>query len=379
MDKRNIPLCIPYIGQAEKEAVIEAIESGWMSHGPYNKKFEEDFAKYLGVEHAISMNSCASALEVSLIVNNIKGEVVIPSFTFVATANAVVNAGATPVFCDIDLKTRNVTAALIEEVLTPRTEAVIVVHFGGQPCPMDEISALCQKRNLLLIEDSAETLGATWDGKQAGSFGLGCFSFYPTKNITTGEGGMFTCSDDGMAARARTLIAHGVPSSAQEREKQALPWQRDAITAGHNFRMSNILAAIGYHQLQKVDEMNRMRAAVAEHYNQNLASLGSLVELPYVYPRATHGFQMYTILTSAEVRNDMVMYLRRQGIGASVHFDPPVHTQVYYRDKFDCASDLTNTEKLAASIITLPMYPAMQREDVDYVADVMQEFFRDRV
>jgi len=379
MDKRNIPLCIPYIGQAEKDAVIEAIESGWMSHGPYNKKFEEDFAKYLGVRHAISMNSCASALEVSLIVNHIEGEVVIPSFTFVATANAVVNAGATPVFCDVDPRTRNITAALIEQVLTPRTEAVIVVHFGGQPCPMDEISALCQKRNLLLIEDSAETLGAIWDGKQAGSFGVGCFSFYPTKNITTGEGGMFTCNDDDMAARARTLIAHGVPSSAREREKQTMPWQRDAIAAGHNFRMSNVLAAIGYHQLQKVDKMNRMRGAVAEYYNQRLADLGPVLELPYVHPRATHGYQMYTIVAAAEIRNDLVMYLRGRGIGASVHFDPPVHTQAYYRDRFDCVAGLTNTEKLAASIVTLPMYPAMQREDVDYVAAVMQEFFRNRV
>ena len=336
MNNKNIPLCIPYIEQAEKDAVIEVIESGWMSHGPYNKKFEEDFAEFLGVKHAISMNSCSSALEVSLVANKIKGDVVVPSFTFVATANAVINAGATPVFCEVNPKTRNVTAELIERALTPLTEAIIVVHFGGQPCPMNEISALCQKRKLLLIEDSAETLGATWNGKQAGSFGVGCFSFYPTKNITTGEGGMLTCNDDDMAAHARMLIAHGVPSSAHEREKQVMPWQRDAMTAGHNFRMSSILAAIGYHQLKKVNTINQMRVDVARHYDQRLAaSLHLGVETPYVDPMATHGYQMYTIVVPMKKRNGLVLYLREKGIGASVHFDPPVHMQTYYCDKFN--------------------------------------------
>ncbi|MCA9694382.1 MAG: DegT/DnrJ/EryC1/StrS aminotransferase family protein, partial [Myxococcales bacterium] len=184
----EVPLCRPCIGDEEINAVIEVIKSGWMAHGPYNHKFEEAFAAYLGVKHAIVMNSCTSALEVALRVPRIRGEVITPSFTFVATANTCLTSGATPVFCEVDEATRNVTAATIAERITPRTEAVMVVHYGGQVCQMDEIVALCERKGLRLIEDSAETLGATWRGRQAGSFGTGCFSFFPTKNITTGEG-----------------------------------------------------------------------------------------------------------------------------------------------------------------------------------------------
>ena len=371
---RQIPLCVPCIGQAEKDAAIEAIESGCISHGPYNERFESEFASYLGVRHAIAMNSCASALEIALRVNGITGEVVVPSFTFVATANAVVNAGATPVFCDVEPRSRNVSATLIESAISDRTEAVVVVHFGGQPCPMDEIVELCERRNLLLIEDSAETLGATWNGRQAGSFGIGCFSFYATKSITTGEGGMLTCNDDQMAKRARSMIGHGVAGSASAVTERRFPWQRDALVAGCNYRMSNILAAIGYHQLRNVESMNRMRRAIATHYDQQLASLADVVAAPLVMRGATHVYQMYTVVVAAGKRDDLVMKMRRCGIGASVHFDPPVHRQAFYRDSVGSTRvSLSSTEALSSSIVSLPLYPSMTPDDVDYIVAVLKE------
>ena len=175
MKEMKVPLCIPDITKKEVDVVSKVLLGGWLAHGEYNKKFEELFASILGVNNAITMNSCTSVLEIALKCSGISQEVIIPSMTFVATANAVINSGCTPVFCDVDLATRNLTSSSILEKITPKTEAVIVVHYAGQPCNMDEITKLCNDKKLLLIEDSAQTFGAKWNGKQAGSYGIGCF------------------------------------------------------------------------------------------------------------------------------------------------------------------------------------------------------------
>jgi perosamine synthetase len=368
---RNVPLGRPSIGPAEIKAVTEALTSGWLAHGEYNHRFEHAFAKLIGVPHAISLNSCTSALEIALAVAGIKGEVIIPSFTWVATANVCVLQGATPVFCEVDAASRNVTAATIAAHITPRTEAVIVVHYAGQPCAMDEIVALCERHRLLLIEDSAETLGATWKGRQAGSFGMGCYSFFPTKNVTTGEGGMLTCRDDAFAAKARALIAHGVSSSTFEREKVQRPWLRAASMPGHNYRMSNILAALGEVQLARLDEMNAARARIAERYTAGLAPLANTIEPPVVTPGATHSWQMYTVLAPEARRDRMVLGLRGEGVGASVHFDPPAHLQPAYLERGCREGMLPVTEMLARRLITLPIFPDMTDEDVDWVSGAL--------
>ncbi len=364
----KVPLSRPAIGPEEIQAVVEVLQSGWLAHGEYNRRFEEAFARLIGVPYATSMNSCTSALEVSLRIAGVRGEVILPSFTFVATANAVVQAGATPVFCDVDGATRNTTAGFIEDRITPRTEAAMVVHYGGQPCRMDDIVDLCERKRLLLIEDSAETLGATWRGRQAGSFGIGCFSFFPTKNITTGEGGMLTCRDEKFARKVRTFISHGIPSSTLTREKDQRPWYRAAEMAGHNYRMPNLLAALGYHQLRRLEEINGRRVTLARRYNELLSSHSSWLKTPLVLEGATHVYQMYTIQVEEALRDPLLHHLRENGIGASVHFDPPVHRQPYYLQHHP-QEGLTTTEQLAKELITLPIYPGMTEEEQDWVIE----------
>ncbi len=376
MDKKeSIPLCRPSISEDDIALVTDVLRSGWLAHGDYNHRFEIAFAELLGVSHAISMNSCTSALEVALKVAKIQGEVIVPSMTWVATANAVVTSGACPVFCDVDERTRNVTVETLEQCRTPRTEAVMPVHFGGQPCDMDSIEAFCAKHDLLLIEDSAETLGATWNGKQAGSFGVGCFSFFPTKNITTGEGGMLTCQDAKFAEDARALIAHGIRSTTFAREKVARPWLRAAELAGHNYRMPNPLAALGWSQLQRLEAMNAERVRLALRYNEMLAALNPVLKLPDVVPGATHVYQMYTVQVERALRDRLVNVLRQKGIGASVHFDPPVHLQPAYREWHH--TSLPVTEKLACELITLPLFPGMNERDQDRVVGAIKGFWQD--
>ena len=370
MSAIKVPLARPSITQAEIDAVAEVLKSGWLAHGEYNHKFEEAFAKLIGVPHAITMNSCTSALEIALKVAGVKGDVIVPSFTWVATANVVVNVGARPVFCEVDEGTRNVTAQTLSAALTPNTEAVIIVHYGGQACQMDDILTFCEEHGLLLIEDSAETLGATWRGRQTGSFGIGCFSFFPTKNITTGEGGMLTCQDDEFARKARALIAHGISSTTLAREKAERPWLRAAEMAGHNYRMPNPLAALGYHQLQRLDEMNARRIRLAARYDEMLADLP--VETPVVADGATHVYQMYTILTDPDIRDELLRYMRSENIGASAHFDPPVHLQPFYAGLGWNEGDLPITERLSRRIITLPMYPDMTHQEQDRVVEVLR-------
>lgn len=372
--KTEVPLCRPSIDEDDIALMAEVVRSGWLAHGEYNHKFEHAFADYLGVKHAVAMNSCTSALEVALKVAGIGGEVIVPSMTWVATANCVLTTGGTPVFCEVDRATRNVTADTIREKLTPRTEAVIVVHYGGQPCAMDEIVDLCRSRNLFLVEDSAETLGATWKGRQAGSFGVGAFSFFPTKNITTGEGGMFTCNDDATADKVRALIAHGVASTTYAREKVERPWLRAASMPGHNFRMPNPLAVLGWRQMQRLDAMNGRRQALARRYAEKLAPLAPTVTLPHVQADATHVWQMYTVEVPAAMRDRFVMSLRAKGIGASVHFDPPVHLQPYYAERWpELVGALPVTERLANELVTLPMFPDMSHEEQDWVVAAIEE------
>ena len=358
-----IPLSRPYFDDEEINSVTEVLKSGWVAHGPKNEELEEKFAKYLGVKHAVSLNSCTSALQLAIEANNLKGEIVLPSFTFVASANAILKAGCKPVFADIEYETCNVDPVKIKEKITEKTVGIMPVHFAGQSCKMNEIMEIAEEKDLIVIEDSAEAIGAEYKGRKTGTFGIGCFSFWATKNMTTGEGGMLVTNDDELAERVRILRGHGNPTTTLEREGKKMPWIRDCLMPGYNFRMSNILAAIGLVQLKKLDEMNEMRRKNAEYLNKHLDF--DEIDKPVELKDCKHVYQMYTIKVKGIDRNDFVFKLREKGIGVSVHFDPPVHLCTYYRSIYN--EKLPVTEKVSKSIVSLPMYPGMNKEELDRI------------
>lgn len=367
-----IPLSKPYLGEEELSLVKQVLASGWLAHGPKCKKFEEDFAEYIGVKKAVALNSCTSALHLAIEAQNITGEVILPSFTFVASANAVVTAGAKPVFADIDYATCNIDPLKIRQAVNDKTEAIMPVHYAGQSCAMDEITDIAEENNLKIIEDSAECIGGEYKGKKTGSFSTGCFSFFPTKNMTTGEGGMLTTNDLELASKVTALRGHGIRSSTYEREKKEKPWLRAATYAGYNFRLCDILSAIGVCQLARIDEMNDLRRKHAAYLNKRLDFDG--VETPVEVDDCKHVYQMYTVKVSDNIdRTSFVKHLRDNGVGASVHFDPPVHLQPYYANMGWGKGKLPVTEKVAESIVTLPMYPQLTNEELDLMVSSVAE------
>lgn len=364
-----IPLCIPYIGEEEIKAVAEVLQSGWMAHGPKNEELEKDFAKYLGVKHAISLNSCTSALQLAIQASGLKGEIIVPSFTFAASANAILNAGCKPIFVDIDYDTCNIDPSKIEEKITDKTVGIMPVHFAGQSCKMDEILKIAEKYELVVIEDSAEAIGSEYKGQKTGTFGIGCFSFWATKNMTTGEGGMLTTNDYELAERVRELRGHGNPTTTLEREGMKMPWIRDCVVPGYNFRMSNVLAAVGVVQLKKIEKMNELRRRHAKYYDKHLDFED--VDKPVELRMCKHTYQMYTIKVKNTDRDKFVFKLREKGIGASVHFDPPVHHTTFYKKHYN--EVLAVTEKVSKFIVTLPLYPGMSEEDLDKVIFAVED------
>jgi perosamine synthetase len=356
------------MGEDELNAVAAVLKSGWMAHGPQNHELEKAFTELVGVPYAVSLNSCASALFLAVHAAGIKGEVILPSFTFVASANAIVTGGAKCVFADIDYDTCCLDVKHVESLITKNTEAIMPVHFGGQAADMEALSRLADKHKLRLIEDSAEAIGATQNGKQTGHWGDGCWSFYPTKNIATGEGGMLTTRDAALAEKARAIAGHGVASSTWAREKKEKPWLRAATYAGFNFRMSNILAAIGVVQMKKLQAMNDARRKHAALYNSGLNQ--EFFDLPVEAAGRHHVYQMYTLKLKGVDRTKFLAELRGLGIGATVHFDPAVHTQPFYAETLGFGKlHLPVTEKVVSSILTLPMYPGMTESDVAFVID----------
>ena len=373
----KIPLSVPAIDEKEISAATEVLKSGWLAHGPKTKEFEDNFAKYHGVKKAISFNSCTSALEVAIRALNLKGEIIVPSFTFVASANAIVTAGCKPVFIDIREDTRNMDEDLIESLITKDTVAIMPVHYAGQMCDMKRIMEIAKKHNLAVIEDSAECIGGTFEDGKSGSFGIGCFSFYPTKNITCGEGGMITTNDEELAKKMATIHAHGVDSSAFEREKQERPWIRSASIAGFNHRLTDIQSAIGNEQLKKLDALNEKRREHAHYLNEMLGKIKE-IKVPVEAKECKHVYQMYTILLDKSInRSRFIAQLKEKGISASVHFDPPVHLQPVYSNMYDQKKlNLKVTEEIVETIVTLPMYPDMAKEQLDYMIKTIIEVLK---
>jgi len=365
---QKISLSKPDISKKEINLINKSLESGWLTHGPNNLKFELNFSKYVDSKYAISMNSCTSALECALKVIKKKGEVIIPSWTWVSTANAVINTGNTPVFADVDINSRNITAKYIEKKITKKTVAVIIVHYAGLPCQMKKILSITKKYNLELIEDSAETLGASCDNKYTGSFGTGCFSFFPTKNITTTEGGMLTTNNKSTYKKIKLIIAHGIDKKLKKHF-----WHRESSLPGHNFRLPNHLAALGISQLKRLNGFNKKRRLIAKKYDNFLNSFDSFFKVQTIDKNLSHSYQMYTFLIDSKYRNKLLYHLRSKNIEASAHFDPPLHKQNYLK-KYS-KINLKNTDILAKKIISLPMYPELKDNHINKIKKTIKDWY----
>ena len=364
---QKIPLSKPWLIDKEFALIKNSLKSGWLTHGPQNLIFEKKFSKLIKTKYAISMNSCTSALECSLKVIKKKGEVIIPSWTWVSTANAVLNTGNSPVFADVDINSRNITFDEIKKKITKKTIAVIVVHYAGLPCEMDKIVQLLKKKKITLIEDSAETLGGTWKKKYTGSFGTGCFSFFPTKNITTTEGGMLTTNDKKKFLEIKKIIAHGIL-----KKKNNVFWHREAVLPGHNYRLPNHLAALGISQLSRLKFFNKKRNLIAKKYDNFLKKFDNLFEVQKINKNLTHSYQMYTFLVRSDLRDNFLFFMKKKGIEVSAHFVPPLHKQNYLKKYFKYK--LPNTEILSKKIVTLPIYPNLKHSEILQVLKIIKKW-----
>ena len=370
----NIPIAEPYLGIEEETAAAEAIRSGWVSQGPKVKEFEEMFAGYVGARYGVATTSCTTALHAALVASGINtgDEVIVPSLSFIATANAVVHASAIPVFADIDPDTCNVTVKTIEKVITKKTKAVMPVHQMGLPVDLDPIMDLCEKRGLVLIEDAACAIGSEYKGKKIGGHGnIACFSFHPRKIITTGEGGMITTNDPEIAERLRKLRHHGMSVSDVERHDSKKIVIERYFEIGYNYRMTDIQAAIGIEQLKKLPFIIERRRRIAEVYNRELKNI-KFIRVPEIPDYAFHNYQSYWIelLDSTPVsRDELMQKLLDKGI-ATRRGIMAIHMEECYKKYY---VPLPETERVTTNTILLPLYPAMTIEEQAYVIQCIRE------
>jgi perosamine synthetase len=375
----KIPLFKIYWDEEDVGMVKEVIQRGmYWAIGPNIEKFENMLSGYVGTKHALVFNSGTSALHAILLAYGIGqgDEIIVPSFTFIATANAPLFVGAKPVFADIEDKTYGLNPDDIETKITPRTKAIIPVHFGGCPCLIEELREIARKHKLLLIEDAAESLGAAVDGKKVGSFGnAGILSFCSNKVITTGEGGAVVSDSAEIYERLKLIRSHGRAETANYFSSTEY---MDYVTMGYNFRMSDITAALGIAQLGKIDELIKMRRAIAKKLSEKLSSIPE-IEVPISPAGFFHVYQMYTIRVKGgqEKRDALSAYLAQAGIMTKVYF-PPVHFTTFYKDGLKYKCELPATENLSRQVLTLPLFPDLSEDDINYIADNISAFYRAR-
>lgn len=353
VDRQFIPVAKPLIGDAEKRAVMDVLDSGQLAMGSRTEAFEKAFAEYVGAKHAIGVNSGTAALIVALQAHGVGpgDEVITTPFSFIATATSIIACGATPVFVDIDPFDLNLDPNQVEDAITDQTKAVMPVHLYGHPARIDEIQELCEDNGLALVEDAAQAHGAEHAGRRVGTFGTGCFSFYPTKNMTTGEGGIITTNDDEVARLCRIIRSHG----------QEVRYKHDYF--GLNWRMQDMNAAIGLVQMDYIEDWNTARIANAE----KLASLIRAVETPRVRDGDRHVFHQFTVRVPRD-RDGVQKQLQDAGIGSAVHYPIPIHQQPIMRQMGFGEGSFPVAEAAAGHVLSLPVHPSLGPEDVEYIA-----------
>ncbi len=360
-----IPIARPIIGQEEIKAVEEVLKSGMLAQGEAVKSFEDEFAAYLGVKNAIAVNNGTVALDLAIKALDLEpgSEIITPAFTFIATANCALYQGLRPVFADVDEKTFNIDPDDMQERITPRTKAVIGVHLYGQPFQISAVQEICQDRSIALVEDCAQAHGAEWKGKKVGSFGTGCFSFYPTKNMTTGEGGMITTDDDALAARLRLLRSHGDSGKYNH------------ITLGYNYRMMNLQGALGLVQLRRLEEFTARRIANAGYLNDQIKATG--ISTPFQMDGVRHVYHQYVVRVEDELhasRERLMEYLQAKGVGSAVHYPKAVYQQPFYKDLGYTDVSCPVAEDVSRRVMSLPVHPALSAEELQYISETMNSF-----
>jgi dTDP-4-amino-4,6-dideoxygalactose transaminase len=373
IDREFMPFHVPEIGEDEIRSVVETLRSGWLTTGPKAKRFEEDFKKYIGTRQAVAVNSGTAALHLALDATGIGpgDEVIVPTMTFTATAEVVVYLGARPVLVDCEPDTLNLDPSDIERKISPRTKAIIPVHFGGQPCEMDKILAIARNYHLKVIEDAAHALPARYKGKRVGAIGdITCFSFYVTKPIATGEGGMATTNNSEWAEKMQMMSLHGISKDAWKRYSSEGSWYYEVVFPGYKYNMTDIAAALGIEQLKKCDFFWQARQRIAAAYNEGFRDLQE-IETPSCRPGLEHAWHLYVIKLEAKrlrlSRNEFIAALKDKGIGTSVHFIP-LHLHPFYRDNFGFKpQDFPNASSAFERIVSLPIYPRMTQADVENV------------
>ncbi|MFQ5878804.1 MAG: DegT/DnrJ/EryC1/StrS family aminotransferase [Dehalococcoidia bacterium] len=382
MNEGFIPYYVPSLDQAEVDEVVDTLRSGWLTTGPKVGRLEEAFGAYVGAGHALAVSSCTAGLHLALAALGIGpgDEVITSALTFCATANVVVHLGARPVLADITSDDYNLDPADLERRITPRTRAVVPVHYGGQPCRMDEVMAIARRHNLAVVEDAAHAVGAQYRRRRIGAIGHAtAFSFYATKNMTTGEGGMVTTGDAALAQRVRLLSLHGLSHDAWRRYTDKGSWYYEVLAPGYKYNMTDIQAALGIHQLQKLEGFLAARQRYADLYRRYLADAEEVV-LPAARPEVHHAWHLYAIrLETARLTIDRARFielLRERGIGTSVHFIP-VHLHPWYRQQYDYREgDFPNAEAAYRGLVSLPLYPRLGDEGVARVAAAVADIVR---
>lgn len=376
---------LPMIEEEEYEQVREALASNWLSRGPKTQQFEKEFAEFVGARYAIGLNSCTAGLHLALVASGIGpgDEVITSPFTFAASVNTIIHAGATPVLADIDPRTYNINPALIEAKITSRTKAIVPVHYGGQACEMAAILEIARKYGLVVIEDAAHAVYTKYRERMVGSIGdMTVFSFYATKNLCTGEGGMITTDNQELADKLRIYSLHGMSRNAWNRYTSAGSWFYEIEFPGFKYNMTDIQAGLGLAQLHKLERMQQIREQYARQYQESFAALPEIIP-PYADPENRHAWHLYVIRIREELlmidRAQFIEELKLENIGTSVHFIP-IYRHPYYREHYHFPeSDFPVTEQVYRGLISLPLYPKMTPQDVaDVIAAVRRIVTKNR-